>query len=62
MSAFSFVDILLVDLCRSRAASSGAPGGRSRSATCFDCAAKGGVPGKGALSGKGGLSGKGRHC
>ena len=53
MSAFSFVDILLVDSCRSRAAISGAPGSWSRSATCFDYAAKEGVPGKGALSGKG---------
>ena len=62
MSAFSFVDILLVDLCRSRAAISGAPGSWSRSAICFDYAAKGGVPGKGALSGKGEISGKGQHC
>ena len=43
------------------------PGSCSRSAICFDYAAKGGVPGKGALSGKGELpgkgqfSGKGRH-
>ena len=60
MSAFSFVDILLVDLCRSRAAISGAPGSWSRSAICFDYAAKGGVPGKGALPGKGELFGKGQ--
>ena len=59
MSAFSFVDILLVDLCRSSAAISGAPGSWSRSAICSDYAAKGGVPGKGALSGKGELSARG---
>ena len=60
MSAFSFVDILLVDLCRSRAASPGVPGSRSRNAICFDYTAKGGFPGKGAFSGKGELSGKGQ--
>ena len=43
-SAFSFVDILLVDLCRSRAATSGMPGSWPRSAICFDYAAKGGFP------------------
>ena len=36
------------------------PGSFSRSAICFDYAAKGGIPGKGALSGKGELSGKGQ--
>ena len=56
---FSFADILLVDLCRSRTASPGGPGSLPRSAICFDYAAKGGVPGKGALSGMGGLPGKG---
>ena len=60
MGAIFSTDILTVDLCRSRTASPGVPGSCSRSAICFDYAAKGGVPGKGALSGKGELSGKGQ--
>ena len=60
MDALLSTDILTVDLCRSRTASSGAPGSWSRSAICFDYAAKGGFPGKGAFSGKGEVSGKGQ--
>ena len=59
MGALFSTDILTVDLCRSRTASPGVPGSCSRSAICFDYAAKGGFPGKGAFSGKGQFSGKG---
>ena len=58
MSAFSFVDILLVDLCRSRAAPLGAKG---ESPDKGELSGKGGLPDKGEVSGKGGFSGKGQH-
>ena len=54
----TFADVLFVDLCRSRADTSGAPGDRPRRAICFNHAAKGKFPGKG-LRGKGEVSTKG---
>ena len=56
---------MLVDLRRSGADTSGAPGDRPRRAACFNHAAKGkfpgkGLPGKGEFSAKGGFSAKGK--
>ena len=54
-------NVLFVDLCRSRAAASGAPGDRSRRAARLDHSAKEELPGEGGYSAKGEYPAKGEH-